>query len=172
MIQGSFLQSGGMNTTVSVAVAMGSLFKISGGTLKLTGGEDNAGVFDGGGGSATISANCMLDMSKGTWQNLGHTTLNMGSSSLLIVPAGINPSTFFGSYTSLGITHTAGTTLVVPAGKGFIGAGAINDPVSCQGTITDSGIIAAGGAAYLNLSLNNGLVLSAPATSTWVNSAT
>ena len=48
--------------------------------------------------------------------------------------------------------HVAGTTLTVPAGKGFGGTGAINDPVVCQGTIT--------AAANGVINLANGLVLS------------
>ena len=48
------------------------------------------------------------------------------------------------------MTHTAGLTLVVPAGNGFAGTGSINDPVACQGTI----------AAIYSINLNNGLTLS------------
>ncbi len=62
-------------------------------------------------------------LTSGTWQNLGSMAVSMGANSLLIVPAGFNPSTGFGSYSSLGLTHTAGTTLIVPAGQGFGGQG-------------------------------------------------
>ena len=79
----------------------------------------------------------------------------MGGNSLLIVPAGFDASTGFNSSSSLGLTHTAGSTLVVPAGQGFGGMGAINDPVNCQGTIT-----AVGG----TINLNNGLALSGTGT--------
>ena len=47
--------------------------------------------------------------------------------------------------------HVAGTTLTVPAGKGFGGWGSINDPVVCQGTIA----AASGGV----INLGNGLLL-------------
>ena len=63
----------------------------------------------------------------------------MSTNSLLIVPAGFNTSTAFASFSTLGLTHTLGTTLTVPAGQGFVGSGSINDPVVCQGTITASG---------------------------------
>jgi len=59
----------------------------------------------------------------------------MGPTSLLILPAGFNPSTTFASYASLGLTHTNGTTLSVPAGSEFIGSLAMADPIICQGTI-------------------------------------
>ena len=54
-------------------------------------------------------------------------------------------------YSNLGLTHTLGTTLTVPAGTGFGGWGTIADPVNCQGTI----IATAGGA----INLANGLTL-------------
>ena len=49
--------------------------------------------------------------------------MSIGANSLLIVPAGFNPSTDFAQYSSLGLTHTLGTTLTVPAGQGFGGSG-------------------------------------------------
>ena len=80
----------------------------------------------------------------------------MGTNSLLIVPAGFNPSTGFASLQHLGLTHTLGTTLTVPAGQGFGGSGSINDPVNCQGTITAT----SGGA----INLSGGLTLSGTGT--------
>ena len=62
--------------------------------------------------------------------------MSLGANSLLIVPAGFNTATGFGQFHLLGLTHTAGTTLNVPAGQGFRGWGSIDDPVNCQGTIT------------------------------------
>ena len=70
-----------------------------------------------------------MDLSSGTWQNLGALSVSMGANSLLIVPAGFNPSTGFARYSSLGLTHTLGTTLTVPAGQGFVGSDSISDPV-------------------------------------------
>ena len=55
-----------------------------------------------------------------------------------------------------GLTHTAGTTLTVPAGQGFGGSGSISDPVNCQGTIT----AASGG----TINLSGGLTLSGTGT--------
>ena len=76
----------------------------------------------------------------------------MSANSLLIVPAGFNTLTGFAHYSSLGLTHTLGTTLTVPAGKGFGGSGSISDPVNCQGTIT----AVSGG----TINLSGGLTLS------------
>ena len=72
------------------------------------------------------------------------------------MPAGFDPLTGFASYSTLGLTHTLGTTLTVPAGQGFGGSGSISDPVNCQGTIT----AVSGG----TLNLNGGLTLSGTGT--------
>ena len=77
----------------------------------------------------------------------------MTSNSLLIVPNGFDTSTGFHSYSSLGLTHTTGTTLTVPAGQGFSGQASLFDPVDCQGTVTAS-------PSGAGINFNNGLVLS------------
>ena len=70
-------------------------------------------------------------------------SVNAGPNSLVMLPVGFDPDAAFKSYSNLGMTHVAGTTLSVSAGQGFSGSGAINDPVNCQGTISasPSGII-------------------------------
>ena len=125
---------------------------MSGGTLQVSGGIINAGVFDGGNSPGTLAANCLVDLTSGTWQNLRSTTAVMGSDSLLIVPAGVNPSTVFAANSTFSLVHAAGSTLVVPAGRGFVGSGTINDLVSCQGTI-NAGL-------YGAINLTGGLMLS------------
>ena len=95
------------------------------------------GTLNCGGGSATIVAgsNSIVDLT-GSIVNTASTSLVVGPESLLIVAPGFNPATAFQSYSNLGLTHTLGTTLTVPAGSGFGGYGTITDPVVCQGTIT------------------------------------
>ena len=154
---GNFIQSGGTNSVTYLIIGSDGLYQLNGGVLQINGNFVNSGIFDAGNSSAVLSgSDCILDLSTGTWQNLGAATVSMGPDSLLIVPPGFDTSTGFGSYSSLGLTHTAGTTLVVPAGQGFGGWGSINDPVNCQGSIA----AAAGG--FINL--NNGLVLSGTGT--------
>ena len=101
------------------------------------------------------SASSILDLT-GSIVNAGSTSLSVGTNSLLILPAGSNPTTDFASFSFQGLIHTAGTTLTVSAGQGFGGCGSIRDPVNCQGTIT----AVPGG--FINL--NNGLVLSGSGT--------
>jgi hypothetical protein len=147
-----FQQTGGSNTVTNFSLGTGGQYQFSGGTLQVNGTFVNQGVFDGQDSPGVLNANCLVDLSVGTWKNLGATSVNMGANSLLIVPAGFNPSTSFGSYNSQGVTYTLGTTLVVPAGKGFTASYSFNDPVNCQGTIA----VPSGGST----NLNNGLVLS------------
>ena len=148
-----FQQSGGTNSaTYLVSIGSNARYQLSGGTLQVGGGIINAGVFDGGNGPGTLAANCLVDLTSGTWQNLRSTTAVMGSNSLLIVPAGVNPSTIFAANSTFSLVHAAGSTLVVPAGRGFVGSGTINDLVSCQGTI-NAGV-------YGAINLTGGLMLS------------
>ena len=100
-----------------LSIGSGGSYLLAGGALQVNGGLVNQGIFSGGSTPATLTANGILDLSSGTWQNLGSISLSMGANSLLIVPAGFNTSTGFASYSSLGLTHTPGTTLMVPAGQ-------------------------------------------------------
>ena len=152
---GLLQQTSGTNATVRVYIGAGGRYAFAGGLLQINGvGFSSLGVFDGGGGSGTIStSNCTVDLSQGALQNVGHMSLSMGTNSLLIVPPGFNVSTTFGHYSSSGLTYITGSTLTVPAGRGFSGSCTINDPVVCQGAIVAS----SGG----YVTLNNGLILSA-----------
>ena len=153
---GTFTQSGGANSVSLLSISNSGSYTLAGGTLQVSGNLVNQGSFSGGSTPASLGASGILDLTSGTWQNLAATSLSMGANSLLIVPAGFNPSTGFAHYTTLGMTHTAGSPLIVPAGQGFAGSGSISDQVICQGTIL-SGV---GGA----INLNNGLILSGSGT--------
>ena len=148
---GTFTQTGGTNTVSNLSISPGGTYLLEGGALQVTGSLLNQGIFAGNGTPATLSSNNILDLSSGTWRNLGALSLSMGPNSLLILPAGFDASTDFAHYSSLGLTHTLGTTLTVPAAQGFVGSVSISDPVDCQGTIA-----AAGGA----INLSGGLTLS------------
>jgi autotransporter-associated beta strand protein len=132
---GIFTQTGGSNTVSELSIAIYATYMLAGGTLQINGNLANQGIFTGGATPSTLIGNSVLDLSSGTWQDLGAVSLSMGPTSLLILPAGFNPSTTFASYASLGLTHTNGTTLSVPAGSEFIGSLAMADPIICQGTI-------------------------------------
>ena len=104
---GGFMQTGGENTVACLSISTNGRYLLGGGTLQVgNGGLSNFGIFDGGNGPGTLIANGILDMTKGTWQDLEATSVNMSSNGLLIVPAGFNTSTRFGSYSTLGLTYT------------------------------------------------------------------
>ena len=133
----------------------GGSYVFSGGVLEVNGGLATAGgTLNCGGGTttATIQAsNSIVDLT-GSVVISPSASLSVGPNSLVIVPPGFNPATAFQSYSNLGLTHTLGTTLMVPAGTGFGGWGTITDAVVCQGIIT----AAPSGA----INLTNGLQLS------------
>ncbi len=147
----AFQQSGGTNATALLTIGSGGSYSLAGGLLQVNGNLLNQGVFSGGAAPAVLSGSGILDLSAGTLQNAGNISVSIAANSLLIVPPGFSPATGFAAYSSLGLTHTLGTTLAVPAGQGFGGSGSINDLVACQGTIAATGVA---------INLNNGLVLS------------
>ncbi|MEI8375853.1 MAG: autotransporter-associated beta strand repeat-containing protein [Planctomycetota bacterium] len=131
-----FRQTGGNNTAGYVSIGNGGYYLLGGGTLSITAGLSNLGVFDGGGGTAVVNAvSSVVDLSQGTLQNVESMSMNIDANSLLIVSAGFDLNTGFGSFNCLGLTHTLGTTLTIPAGQGFIGSVSISDAVICQGAI-------------------------------------
>ena len=145
-------QTGGANTAATLSIASGAEYLLAGGTLQVSGSLTNLGTFAGGAGGTLLGGDsAIFDLSQGTLQNVGSMSVDMGANSLLLLPAGFNPTTGFGSYSSLGLTHVVGTTLTVPAGFDLAGSVTLNDPVICQGTISGSGN---------GINLNNGLVVS------------
>ena len=77
-------------------------YQFSGGTLQVNGGGlANQGVFDAtqSTGLLTVAGSAIVDFSQATLVNTGSMSLAIGPNSLLLVPAGFNPATAFGSYT-------------------------------------------------------------------------
>jgi autotransporter-associated beta strand protein len=153
-VAGSFQQTGGVNATPLLAISSSGSYLLAGGTLQVNSSFTNQGTFSGSGAKATLGVGGILDLTSGTWQNLGAISLSMSANSLLIVPPGFNAATSFANYGTLGLTHTAGITLAVPAGQSIVGTGAINDLVNCAGKI----VAVSGGA----VDLNTGFLLSSP----------
>ena len=149
---GFFYQSGGENTTNHLSLGAGGQYFLSGGTLNVAGGFANKGVFDfAGTGEIVVSAASIFDLSGGTILNAGGKNLSLPSGSLVLVSAGYDPASTFGSYANAGMTHVVGSTLTVASDQGFGGVGDINDLVVC------SGMIAATSGCGINL--NKGLIL-------------
>ncbi len=149
-----FSQLGGSNSATLLTISIGGTYSLAGGTLQIGQYLQNQGVFIGGGTPATLLTNGILDLTTGSWQNLGNTALSVSPSGLLVIPAGYNISGNFASYGSLGLTYTVGSTFTVPAGRTLTlnQDYSINDPVNCQGTLNSP--------YYPTIKLNNGLILS------------
>ncbi|MHB1037937.1 MAG: PEP-CTERM sorting domain-containing protein [Pirellulales bacterium] len=151
---GQFRQSGGSNTVEYLHVGGGSRYTYTGGTLQVTdnGGIELKGTLDFSGAAMTVNVgdNTLVDLS-GSVENSALASLNVGANSLTIFANGFDPGTSLASFTTGGMTHTAGTELVVASGEGFTVCGAIADHVRSEGTI--------GVPAGRGLALNDGLTL-------------
>ncbi|MGO9109097.1 MAG: CRISPR-associated endonuclease Cas1, partial [Thermoguttaceae bacterium] len=152
-------QTGGVNSASLLSIGNSGSYVLGGGTLQING-VVNQGVFAGGGMPAALVCNGILDLSSGSWQNLSSVNASMPVNSLLILPASGNPSTGFATFSTLGMTHTLGTTLTIAPGQGFGGSGSISDPVNCQGTISGgnlnlSGPLTLSGTASVSLGTGN-----------------
>ena len=77
-----YQQSGGSNTVAYLTVSSGGLYQLYGGTLQVASSFINGGVVDGGNLPATLNANCTLDLTSGTWENLQGMSVNLGVNAL------------------------------------------------------------------------------------------
>ena len=141
---GVFQQSGGTNIIKSgLSIRTTGQYKLSSGTMQISGGLANMGIldFDNGPGILNASANSLINLALpgGSLLNTGSATLNVGAGSLLIVPADFNTTNTFAHYNNAGMLHLAGTPLNIDAGQTISGWGGIGDHVNCKGTI--NGII-------------------------------
>ncbi|MFB3893323.1 MAG: beta strand repeat-containing protein, partial [Phycisphaerae bacterium] len=140
MYGGGFSQTGGVNNAGDMVIErMGGLYQLQGGALRV----GNlmllkAGTIDFGGlaGSIALADGVWADMSAASIVNSTAATMTAGVNSVAIFPRGFDPYTQFGGYTSQGITHVSGTTLVVPAGMILAGQGDFVDHVICQGAVS------------------------------------
>ncbi len=154
---GRLTQTGGTNRTQDLYVKAGSLYELTGGSLEIGGFVSVDGVMDFGNGDAvcTIDDSSMADLASATVLNTANASLHIGRNSLLVVAPGFDPYAAFGNFSTEGILHTRGTTLVVPADGGFTGQGAIDDHLVCDGRIDTH--------QYRSLDLNGGIEMAAPA---------
>ena len=155
---GTFQLTSGSLATAYLLSGSGCL-QLGSALLQINGGMQGQGTLEGlgAGGGSIVASSSIIDLSQMNLVNVGSTSLSADANSLVIVSPTVNPATAFGSYSNLGLTHTAGTTLTVPAGQGFCGLGTIVDPVNCQGSIAVSNSTGA-------LNLTGGLALSGSGT--------
>lgn len=151
---GTFRQSGGNHQERFIQIRPGARYEFKGGTLNIASGLNMEGDFDFGHTASTLQAgSAILDLSRGL-ANAEHARIQVGPESLTILAPGFRPRRDLGTFQTQGLTHVAGTDLVLRAGERFRGWGAINDKVIAAGTI-----IADDGNGLGGISLTDGLVL-------------
>ncbi|MCK4625360.1 MAG: PEP-CTERM sorting domain-containing protein [Phycisphaerae bacterium] len=134
---GTFVQSGGSLAAGKVMINPSSRFEFTGGQMAFNGGLLNEGTFDfaATGGTLQLAAGSMLDMSKGTIANAANGRINTAANTLVMFPAGFDPATDLADYTSAGVTHIAGTTMVVPTDQRLVAFGSVEGHVQCHGSL-------------------------------------
>ncbi|HBO45695.1 MAG TPA: hypothetical protein DD670_17565 [Planctomycetaceae bacterium] len=181
---GKYILSGtGAMATPLLSIGTGGTFEFSGGTVQLKSNYKgyttftNQGVLDGAGGSGTMTApsKSLFDFSEGSVVNAQSMSVTLGSQSLVILPAGYNPTTAFGSYNnSQGVTYIRGTTFSVPAGRTcnvqpYSTSVNITDRVSCQGSLS---VFAWNNASGPGMNLSSGVTVSGSGTINGVGNLT
>ncbi|MBT3199745.1 MAG: PEP-CTERM sorting domain-containing protein [Phycisphaerales bacterium] len=148
---GRFSQSGGTLTARTLEVSSVSRYEFTGGVCQF----DDAtieGEFDFLGSNASlVFTDGIMNFSQGKILNGSNASIDAGNT-LLIVPPTFDPYSDLGGFTTNGVVHHAGATLIVPAGKLVVGGGEIDDYVECQGSLVAR--------PEGSLSLNSGLFVS------------
>ena len=113
---------------------------MSGGTINVAGGGiDLDGGADFAGGATTINAttNGILDLGNASsFANTSGLTVNGSPQTLVIFPAGFNPSTQLAGYNNAtGVTGFAGSTVTIPAGTSIVGDAELTDHLHVEGAI-------------------------------------
>jgi hypothetical protein len=66
----------------------------------------------------------------------GQGAFQAGTETLVVLPPGADPNTFFGSFSSGGLVCNAGTVVTIPQDVTVRGIGELDDPLYCAGTMT------------------------------------
>ncbi len=149
---GLFVQTGGTNNVGSLIINDLSEYEYTGGNLQINNRFDLNGTLDFGDTASVVSCgSAILNLTGANVVNADNATLNVGANSLTIYSPGVHPATLFGTFNTSGMLHEIGTTLVVGSAEGFAGAGEIDDPVDCSGTIS------AAAGEFINL--NSGVIV-------------
>lgn len=139
---GTFVHNGGqLNVPDRMLLGPGGRYDSFGGTLNMTGRMVSDGTIDFHNRTTTLSlpASRLTDIS-GTLVNAANLTVNLPSSSLLVLPAGFNPATQLKNVSGGGRVHIRGNTLVVGAGTSYAGPeGEFRDPIDIAGQLTTVG---------------------------------
>jgi len=149
---GAVTQNGGTADLGYLSIQPGSHYYHKGGSLTVSDGVDVDGTLDFDNKAVSTTMSGVVDFVDGSVTQSGSANLELGTDSLMLVPAGFDPNAAFSSFIDNGsIVHTVGSTLNVPAGKTIAGRGSITDFVDCYGTIS--------AASGQGIDLHNGLLV-------------
>ena len=112
-------QSAGSLSVTDLTVASHSEYLFGGGSLRVESRFNLLGELDFNSGSAavTLADNATLDFSRGLLRNAANASITAGRGTTIYLPVGVNPYTFFGSFTTQGdVFNSTGPLLIIPAG--------------------------------------------------------
>ncbi|MCK4626189.1 MAG: hypothetical protein KAV00_12805, partial [Phycisphaerae bacterium] len=135
---GTFIQTGGTATLDLVDVGSTGRYVYTGGNVNFANRFVSRGEFDFDSSSATFAVpqGATLDLGQSILANASNASIQAQANTLVVFPSGFDPAIDLASYNSAGVTHIKGTTLVVPAGRGFTATTEIDDMIHCYGTIS------------------------------------
>jgi hypothetical protein len=151
---GSLTQTGGFSSFGTLSVGAGSSFRYTGGALDVAALTIH-GELDLASNPVTIAPTGIADFTSATFAGTSNATLIGAPDSLMIFSPGVDPTAVFGSFSTGGTLHTAGSTLVIPTGATINGIGEIEDPVEIHGSLL-GGVPVGGMTLYDGGVLNSG----------------
>ena len=135
---GTLVLTGGSLTAPYVGAYGNSRIELAGGTLEIDGGL----YVNRAAGSMTLGEPVDLLLRDGSIASIGQGsgalrrgTLQAGSETLVVLPPGSNPFTFFRTISTSGLVCVGGTVVPIPEGETVRGIGELDDPVYCRGTM-------------------------------------
>ena len=133
LFTGSMAQTGG---TSRYGYLQAGTYQLTGGTMQLTG-PAMATTWDIASGAVTISALdvAWLDFASGTVSEGTNATVRGAANSVIIFAPDQDPDAMFSSFSTEGIRHTLGQTLVISAGSSFVGPEQFADHVRLAGSL-------------------------------------
>ena len=150
---GTLKQSGGTHNIGTLFMNANGRVELSGGVLAI--GESfsaTGGSFDMMSQPSTVTATgAILDFSNKLPVNASKASLVIDNDSLVLVPAGTDLGSVFGSSTGSGLIHQVGQPLTIPSGQTIRGGGTISDFVTVNGSLI----------AKTAISLSRGLAMGA-----------
>jgi hypothetical protein len=129
--------NGGSNTFGSLSVFVDSTLRYTAGAFDVAALTVH-GTLDLAESSVTIAPTGIANLASASFQGTSSATLIGAADSLMIFSPGVVPANTFGTFSTQGIVHIAGTTLVLSSGQTIDAVGDIPDRVEVHGTLRNA----------------------------------